>query len=147
MKKFLLLSLLAVGLSIPAYGEQVPTPTMSGDNPSLDYAGVSTFRLTSTESTNAMLVSSNPVIVYGVVFSSVAATTYLQLYSTNSVTLGGASPVRLQWNDDNNEDEGVAQDYKWAAPIRFNKGLVIKASAAVTPGPQSEIVVLYRESK
>jgi opacity protein-like surface antigen len=148
MKKFLVVSLLAAGLSIPAYSEQVVTPTMSGDNPSLDYAGVSTFRLSNTHSTNQQFVSSHPVIVYGLSISSVAATTYVKLYSTNTLTLLSATPKRIQFNDDNGADEGAGTaEYKWAAPTKFPLGLVVQASAAIEAGTQSEAVIYYRELK
>ena len=147
MKKFLVVSLLAAGLSIPAYAEQVVTPAATGDNPALEYAGVSTFRLINSHGTTGTLVSSNPVIVYGLQISSVAATTYVKLYSTNSVQLTGASPKMLAWNDDNNADEGAGTSvYKFAAPIRFPLGLVAQASAAVEIGPQSEVLILYRNA-
>lgn len=145
MKKFLVVSLLAAGLSIPAYAEQAVTPNMSGDNPSLDYAGVSTARLTSTQGTVGSLVSSSPVIVYGLQISSIAATTYIKLFSTNSVTLLSATPKLLVFNDDNNADEGAGTAfYKFVAPVKFPAGLVAQASASIDLGTQSEVVILYR---
>jgi hypothetical protein len=147
MKKFLAV-LLAAGLSIPAYAEQVVTPNASGDNPFLDYSGVSTARLTSTQGTTGTLISSNPVIVYGLQISSVAATTYVKMYSTNSVVLNGATPKLLQWNDDNATDEGAGTGaYKFVAPVKFSSGLVAQMSTSVEAGPQSEVVIFYRESK
>lgn len=147
MKK-LFAVLLAAGLSIPAYAEQVVTPNMSGDNPFLDYAGVSTARLINAQGTVGTLISSNPVVVYGIQCSSMAATTYVKLYSTNSVVLSGALPKLLVWNDDNNNDEGAGTGfYKFVAPVRFTAGLVAQMSAAVEVGPQSELVIFYRESK
>lgn len=144
MKK-LFAVLLAAGLSIPAYAEQVNTPSMAGDNPSLEYAGVSTCRLIAADSTTGKLCSSASALVYGVSFSSVASTAYVSLFSTNAVDLGGAVAKKLQWNDDNNEDEGAGSaEYRFVAPIKFPLGLVARTSSAVTAGPQSEIVIYYR---
>ncbi len=146
MKKFLAV-LLAAGLSIPAYAEQVVTPNMSGENPALDYAGVSTARLINAQGTVGTLISSNPVIVYGIQCSSIAATSYVKFYSTNSVTLGGALPKLLVWNDDNGADEGAGTShYKLVAPVLFPAGLVAQMSAAVDAGPQSEVVIFYRKA-
>ncbi len=146
--KYFLAAILAVGLSISASAEQVGTPTMSGNDPSLDYAGVSTCRVNSSTGTTALICSANPVIVYGVSASSIAATAYMSLYSTNSITLSGAVPAKNQFNDNNQADEDVTatQDYKFVAPMKFNKGLVIKASAAPDAGIQSEWVIFYREA-
>jgi hypothetical protein len=149
MKLFLASLVLALGLSIPAAAELVPTPNMAGDNPSLDYAGVSACRITSADSTNGKVCTSNPALVYGVSISSVAATSYVMFYSTNSAALAGATPVKLQWNDNSAADEDVTatQDYKWIAPLKFVKGLTVKMSAAVTAGEPSEVVIFYREIK
>lgn len=148
MKKFsLLAAFLAVGLSISAYAEQVKTPTMQGDNPSIEYAGVSIARLNNTAA--ATFVSSNAVVVYGVSASSVAATAYVSFYDTNTVILAGATAARLQYNDNAGADEDVTAtwEYPWVRPILFKKGLVIKPS--VTPGTADwqEWIVYYREAK
>jgi hypothetical protein len=138
MKK-LFAVLLAAGLSIPAYAEQVVTPNSSGDNPFIEYSGVLTARLTSTNGTSGTFVSSSPVLVYGVQISSVANTNYVSLYSTNSVQLGGASAKTIVFAP----GTGTTIS-KFAAPMKFPLGLVIKANASVDLGNQSEIVILYR---
>jgi len=138
MKKFLAV-FLAAGLSIPAYAEQVVTPNSSGDNPSIEYAGVSTCRLAASDSTNGKLCTSSPAIVYGVHLSSVANTNYVNLYSTNSAQLGGATAKMLVFGP------GTGTTiHDFAAPVKFPLGLVVKANAAVDAGSQSEIVILYR---
>lgn len=150
MKKFIASSFLAMGLSISAFAEQVPTPTMSGDNPSLDYAGVSSCRINHSTGTTAVLCTSNPVVVYGVATSSIAATAYVAIYSTNSTVLAGAIATKIQFNDNNEADEDVTatQEYSFVRPMKLSKGLVIKASAA--PGSSAdwqEWIVYYREVK
>jgi hypothetical protein len=131
--------LLAAGLSIPAYAEQVVTPNASGDNPFIEYAGVLTARITNTQGTVGTLVSSSPVIVYGISISSVASTTYVQLFSTNSITLLSGVPKLTQFAP----GTGTTSS-KLAQPVRFPLGLVAKTNAAVEVGTQSEIVILYR---
>ncbi len=152
MRNFVKAAFLSVGLSIAAFAEQVPTPTMSGDNPSIDYAGVSTCRINSSTGTTALLCTSNPVIVYGVSTSSIAATAYLRLFSTNSIALSGAMPVKVQFNDNSQADEDVTatQEYNWVRPVVFRKGLVLKASVApddATGTNHIEWNVYYREVK
>lgn len=150
MNKYVKLFFLLMGLSIPVYSaEQVPTPTMSGDNPLLDYVGVSTCRIGEAQGTGAVFCSSSPVIVYGVSTSSVAATAYMTLYSTNSVLLVGATGKHVQFNDNNQADEDTTatQEYPWVRAVRFPLGLVIKASADPGEVAQQEWIVYYREVK
>lgn len=150
IKKFTQALVLSAGLSIFAFAELVVTPGMAGDNPSLDYAGVSTCRINVSTGTTAILCTSNAAIVYGVSTSSIGATDRLTLYSTNSVALANAIALKTQFNDNNQADEDVTatQEYKWTAPVKFTKGLVIKASVA--PGAAAdwqEWIVYYREVK
>jgi hypothetical protein len=149
MKKLLMSSFLAMGLSISAFAEQVPTPTMSGDNPALEYAGVQTCRINFSTGTNAVLCTSYPAIVYGVSTSSIGATDRLFIYSTNSLVLAGAVATKTQFNDNNQGDEDVTatQEYKFIAPIKVSKGLVIKASVAPALADWQEWIVYYREVK
>lgn len=151
MRSFLKATVLSVGLSIAAFAEQVPTPTTSGNNPSIDYAGVSTCRINSSTGTTALACTTNPAIVYGVSASSIAATDYLRLYSTNSVVLAGAIPSKIQFNDNNQGDEDVTatQEYNWVRPVIFRKGLVVKAAVAPTASGENQIewVIYYREVK
>ena len=148
MKKYLYGSFLALGLSISAFAEQVPTPSASSNSPApMDYAGVLTYRIATS---TGGIITTNPAIVYGVSTSSIAATSFLQLYSTNSVALNGATPTKVQWNDDANADEDVTatHEYNWVRPIKFPKGLVVKTT---NPGGgtdnSNEWVIYYREVK
>lgn len=149
--KLLKASFLAMGLSISAFAaENVITPPMTGDNPLLDYAGVSTCRINTSSSTNAILCTSNAAIVYGVAASSIAATDRLSLYSTNSIVLNGAVASKTQFNDNNGPDEDVTatQEYPFVRPMKFPKGLVIKPSTALGAGADwQEWIVYYREVK
>lgn len=151
MRSFVKAAVLSVGLSVAAFAEQAATPTMSGDNPAIEYAGVSTCRINSSTGTTALLCTSNPAIVYGVSTSSIAATAYVRLHSTNSIVLNGAVPTKVQFNDNNQGDEDVTatQEYKFAQPIKFPKGLVVKASAAPDASGENQIewVIYYREAK
>jgi hypothetical protein len=144
MKHFVKAAFLSVGLSIAAFAEQVPTPTMSGDSPLMDYVGVSTYRVSTT---TGGIVSTYPTIVYGVSTSSIAATAYMNFFSTNSVALAGAIPTKVQYNDDSGADEDVTatKEYNWVRPIKFPKGLVVQLQAAPGATQWSEWVIYYRE--
>ena len=146
MKSFIKAAFLSVGLSIAAFAEQVPTPTMSGDSPLIDYAGVLTYRIASS---TGGIVTTYPAIVYGVSTSSVSATAYVQFFSTNAIQLSGATPSKVQFNDNNQADEDVTatQEYNWVRPMKFTKGLVVKASASPGAGTDNvnEWVIYYRE--
>ncbi len=148
MRSFVKAAFLSVGLSIAAFAEQVITPNMSGDNPDLNYAGVSTYRI---QNSTGGIVSTNPVIVYGVSTSSVSATAYMQLFSTNAIQLAGAVPTKVQFNDNNQTDEDVTatQEYIWVRPVKFLKGLVVKTSGTLGAGTDqvNEWVIYYREVK
>lgn len=148
MKQFVYGSFLALGLSISAFAEHVPTPSASGNNPAIDYAGVLTYRVASS---TGGIVTTNPVIVYGVSTSSVAATAYMQFFSTNAIQLNGATPIKVQFNDDAQADEDVTatHEYNWLRPIKFPKGLVVKTSASPGAGTDqvNEWVIYYREAK
>src|SRR5687767_13390733 len=99
MKQFLYGSFLALGLSISAFAEHVVTPSASSNAPApMDYAGVLTYRIASS---TGGIVSTNPLIVYGVSTSSVSATAYVQFFSTNAIQLSGATPTKVQFNDNN----------------------------------------------
>lgn len=149
MKQLVKASFLALGLSISAFAESVLTPSLTGDNPLLDYAGVSTCRVNVSTSTNALLCTSNPVIVYGVSTSSIGATERLQMYSTGSIVLNGAVAVKTQFNDNNQADEDVTatQEYNWLRPVKFPKGLVIRSNSTFGGGDWQEWIVYYREAK
>lgn len=150
MKQFVYGSFLALGLSISAFAEQVTTPSASSNSPApIDYAGVLVHR--NSSGTGGVVVSSNPVIVYGVSTSSIAATAYMHFFSTNSATLSGAVPVKTQYNDNNQADEDVTatQEYNWVRPIKFPKGLVIRPSVTAGNGTDqvNEWLIYYREAK
>ena len=149
MKQFVYGSFLALGLSISAFAEHVVTPSASTNAPApIDYAGVLTYRIASS---TGGIVTTNPVIVYGVSTSSVAATAYVQFFSTNAIQLNGAVPAKVQFNDNYHADEDVTatQEYTWVRPMKFPKGLVVKASASPGAGTDqvNEWVIYYREAK
>ena len=144
MQKFIKAAFLSAGLSIAAFAEQVPTPNMSGDNPLIDYTGVSTYRVSTS---TGGLVTTYPAIVYGVSTSSISATAYMNFFSTNTVSLAGATPVKVQFNDDSGADEDVTatKEYNWVRPIKFPRGLVVQLQAAPGVTQWSEWVIYYRE--
>jgi hypothetical protein len=143
MRSFVKASFLAVGLSIAAFAEQAVTPTMSGDNPAIEYAGVSTCRVDASTGTTSLLCTSNPAIVYGVSASSMAANDRITLYSTNSIVLNGGQPAKQYLTG----TAVVSNELSFIKPVKFPKGLVVKATNAPTAGGQSEFVIYYREAK
>lgn len=146
MNKWLLAVLLWAGLGGSVYAASNAPLAQTGDIAPIDYAGVSTCRINTSTGTTAVLCTGNPAIVYGVSASSVAATAYLTLYSTNSTVLSGAVARHLQYNDNNQADEDVTatQEYSWVRPVEFSQGLVIKSSAFGGGGDWQEWIVYYR---
>lgn len=142
MKHLLKASFLALGLSISAFSEQVVTPGASGNNPFLDYAGVSTCRIDSSTGTTTLLCTTKPALVYGVGLSSMAANDRLSLYSTSSIVLNGGIVKKQAVAT----TAVISNELSFVKPILFPLGLVAKASAA--PGPVTgEIVIYYREAR
>lgn len=91
MKKLYALSLLAVGLSIPAFAaDKVPTDTTGGATNPI-YAGASTCDITNSTSTRAVLCTSGSGIILDIVGSSVAAAD--QLVFRDSATANTSSTV------------------------------------------------------
>lgn len=144
MRNLVKAAFLSVGLSIAAFAEQANTPTMSGDNPAIEYAGVSACRVDASTGTTALLCTSNPAIVYGVSASSMAVNDRITLYSTNSIVLNGANPSQKQYLT---ATATVSNELSFIKPVKFPKGLVVKAANAPTAGGQSEFVIYYREAK
>ena len=143
MKHFVKAAFLSVGLSIAAFAEQAYTPTATGDNPLLDYVGVSSCRIDASTGTTSLLCTANPSIVYGVSASSMAANDRLILYSTNSIVLSGATPAKRAGAT----TAVVTNEITFVKPIKFAKGIVAKAVEAPTAGGQSEWIIYYREAK
>lgn len=142
MRSFVKASFLAVGLSIAAFAEQTVTPAISGGNPAIEYAGVSTCRVDASTGTTALLCTSNPAIVYGVSASSLAANDRITLYSTNSIVLNGGLPAKQYLT----ATATVSNELSFIKPVKFPKGLVVKATNAPTAGGASEFVIYYREA-
>lgn len=140
MKKYILASLLAVGLSIPVSaipGSDLVPGDSKGSVTLPDYAGVSVCRIDASTGTNAVLCDTGKGIILDVIASSVAATD--PLVFRDSATANTTSAVLYVFDGNM---LGKAKLFP-----RYNNGLSLNAKVA--PGASNTAchpswTVIYR---
>jgi hypothetical protein len=134
MKKYLVVSLLAAGLSIPAFAADRTPVDDKGGVTDPRYAGASTCMITNSTGTTALLCSTGAGVVLEVIGSSVATTDYLTF--RDSATANTSSTEMLRISQANLAGVKVYPQFK--------NGLSVNASVA--PGPATGAwTIIYRK--
>ena len=133
MKKFLVVSLLAAGLSIPAFAaDSVPVDTI-GNATDPRYAGSSSCMLTFSTGTSALLCTTGPGVILEVIGSSVTTTDYLTFRDSNTANTSSTELARISQGN-------LAGVYVYP---RYKNGLSVNASGAPVPATGAWTII-YR---
>lgn len=151
MRKTLLTLALVAGIVSTAMAVRAPLDGRGQALHTIDFVGADTCLVGVAANTNGVICSSSPVIVYGVIASSVPATNFITFRSTNvSSGFAGVSTVTVVFAQGSQSNVvsgttsgGTVQIFKFPVPIKFGSGLHV-ASNALLVGPASGWTIIYR---
>lgn len=119
MKKYVILSLLAMGLSVPSFAGVSTQVNTKGGEANPQYAGVSVCQVGTSTGTNDVLCTTGSGVILDIIVSSVNATNYITIRDTSIANHSSAELFRVSPGF-----LGTAHIYP-----RFSKGLNVTDSA------------------
>ena len=147
MKKFYIAALLLMGVAAKGWSAVgAPQDTRGTALATIDWVGAIPCNIDSATGTIAVTCLQGRGMVYGVIASSIATSTFLTFKDTatsmaGSLAIATSAVVWGSGSESNASGAGTTQVFTFPSPIRFLKGIMIQTNTAPSGGYWT---ILYR---